>query len=168
MGQQDISAVLWRVCSLSWLRQTTPTLVEATLTCTAFSLGRGSKNQTTPSLTALFHWDYRKIRYSVSPPPALGNPGLGQPSLMWDLFQARNMILKTYFYVFGFLPGCPFSKANIFIKMAKWLWLGFHFIVSISIIFQKCSNRFRIKSSKRNPYFPTGDMNNRSSVWQYM
>ena len=45
------------------------------------------------------------------------------------------MILKTYFSVFGFLPGCAFSRANIFMQAAKWLWLGFHFIISINITF---------------------------------
>lgn len=51
--------------------------------------------------------------------PVLRNPVLSQPSSTWDLIQARNTILKTYFYTFGFLPGSSFSRANIFLQMAK-------------------------------------------------
>ena len=100
-----------------------------------FSLGRGNRNQNTPSLTALFHWDTEKQAAQLLPLPDPRILALSQPSLLWDLFQAKNMILKTYFYVFGFLPGCPFPRANIFMQMAKWLWLRSHFIISINIIF---------------------------------
>lgn len=129
----------------------------------AFPLERGGRDWDRPSLAALSHGDCKKNKL-------LGFSSLSvlsQPPLTWDLIQARNMILKTYFYAFGFLPGSIFSRANIFLQMAKWL-LRILFDYIYWHHFFKCSNRFRIKSSRGNAHFPLADIKscNRSSSWQ--
>lgn len=107
----------WRICSVvnkPWLRKTTLTSMEERLTRAAFSLGRSSRNQNTPSLTSLFHWEHRKTGCAASPPSCPWEPWLRPTFLNVRCVSGQEHDSQNIFLCLWLLSGLSLFQSQYF------------------------------------------------------